>query len=230
MITIADLRDHDAAIWAIMMGGIRNLANAMRFRRFVFTFALVALQAPLGWIACNDGNPGAGGSDGGVADGGEGVAAADVLVVGADVGTPACVADGGFTRPAAVPAFGSFSGPALSGDIGSGGAFAYLEHTSGSLSTPSQFISIIDPALSGDPAGFIHIATLANATGGELTVLAGVSAATPDIREHQGVRRRCTLCLSARPRVGRLGGRRSSDELSARVLTRTAGERTDVHA
>ncbi len=28
MITIADLRDHDAAIWVIMMGGIRTLGEA----------------------------------------------------------------------------------------------------------------------------------------------------------------------------------------------------------
>jgi hypothetical protein len=27
VITIADLRDHDAAIWAIMMGGIRTVAS-----------------------------------------------------------------------------------------------------------------------------------------------------------------------------------------------------------
>jgi hypothetical protein len=169
----------------------------MRFRRVVFTVPIVAFQAALGWLACNNSNPGApgGGSDGGFTEGGEGDAGADVLVVGADVGSPTCVADGGFTQPSAVPAFGSFSGPELSGAICSGGAFAFLEHTSGSLSTPSQLILIIDPALSGNPADFIHFATPVDATGGELTILAGVSAATPGTYPSSGACGGVALCV-----------------------------------
>jgi hypothetical protein len=107
-------------------------------------------------------------------------ASADVPVVPLfDAGTPACFSDGGFPRASAVPAFGSFSGPNLGGEICSGGAFAYLERTQGSSSVPSQILFILDPALSGDFKSFIHFDEPANATSGELSIFSGVSAAAP---------------------------------------------------
>jgi len=110
-------------------------------------------------------------------------------------GTPACTSDGGLPRTSAVPAFGTFMGPALSGDICAAGAFAYLERSTGSLTTPSQLLLIIDSALSGNPSGFFQFTTPANAVGADLTILAGVSQATPGTYPSSGACGGVAFCV-----------------------------------
>ena len=75
-------------------------------------------------------------------------------------------------------ASGSFVGSDLDGVICSGGAFAYLERTQASTYVGSQLLVIIDSSL-GNPADNFRFKTPANATGGMLTIMAGVSSTSP---------------------------------------------------
>ena len=120
-------------------------------------------------------SPTDGGSD--VTTAGDALSDAPVIV-SFDAGTPACIADGGSLRASAVPAFGHFSG-AVDIDICENGAFAYLEHTSGSSSTPSQYLFIVDSALSGNPATFFRFTNPADAASADFGVFSGVSAPAP---------------------------------------------------
>jgi hypothetical protein len=109
-------------------------------------------------------------------------------------GTPACVFEGGAPNLFAVPAFGSFTGPDLSGDICTGGAFAYLERTEGSATTSNPILFVIDPP-EGNPANFIHFQAPASATGGDLTFLAGVSTAAPSTHLSTGACGGVSFCV-----------------------------------
>jgi hypothetical protein len=175
------------------------------------------LLVPGVWVACGGASEPSeqadAGSDGGLVDGSvadgapvdgnmpdvravDGGAPADSGVVpDAAVSAPACTADGGFPRAAAVPAYGSFTGPELRGDVCAGGAFALLEHASGSSSVPGQLLFILDTALSGAPASFMRFAVPADATEGELTIFAGVSAAAPGVYPSSSGCGQVALCV-----------------------------------
>jgi hypothetical protein len=126
----------------------------MDSRLFVPVVSLVAIPLALGGVACRSST-------------------------GGGVGTPACTAeapDGGLVLPAyGTPAYGSFAGPELSGNLCVGGAVAYLERTSSSRTTSGQLVLIINTF----SANTFHVTDPADATGAGLSILAGVSAATP---------------------------------------------------
>jgi hypothetical protein len=135
---------------------------AMRNAPLRHTCAVISLfvaSGALGWIACGGNSRSGADADGAAA-------------------VPVCTLDGGPPVPYAVPAFGTFLGPALSGDICSGGAFAYLERSPGPITIPSQLVLPID-ASTDTPDGFIHFLTPSNATGGSLMISVGANAAAP---------------------------------------------------
>ena len=73
---------------------------------------------------------------------------------------------------------GTFVGASLKGSICAGGAFAFLESSIASTA-PGQLILVIDKALSVASGSPFTFETPADATAGELTILAGIPAASP---------------------------------------------------
>jgi len=154
---------------------------ALRARHVLATLSLLALPAgAVGW-ACG-GNP-ASGNDGGVESGsGSGSSGSGSGSSSSSSGgdMPAeCTVDGGAEPVASVPVSGSFTGTDLAGYVCAGGAFAYLEKTPNTSVAASQLLLIIDSSFSGNPATMLQFQMPAGVTSGDLTILAGVSAATP---------------------------------------------------
>jgi hypothetical protein len=133
-----------------------------------------------------DSNAPVGGSDhaAGAADGnlggsgGSGTSQSTPNNAGTDPVGDVCVTDGGLAAYQS-PASGSFSGSDLDGVICTGGAFAYLERTQASSYVGSQLLVIIGSSWSGNPANNLQFKNPANATGAMLTIMAGVSSASP---------------------------------------------------
>lgn len=193
----------------------------MNSRRVFVIVSFVVALGPLDWIACGgsvgnsataDGGAegtlgsvdaniesgstsGLSGSSGGRSSGSASDGGSRSGSSGGEVtGTPACAFEGGAPNLFAVPAFGSFTGPDLRGDICTGGAFAYLERTEGSATTSSPILFVIDPP-QGNPANFIHFRAPASATGGDLTILAGVSTAAPSTHPSTGACGGVSFCV-----------------------------------
>ena len=118
----------------------------------------------LGAFACN-GQPAPSQSSGGTGGG----ASTTIIPCAADAGAVAYQS----------PASGTFTGVDLDGFICTGGAIAFMERTQASSYVGSQLLVMIDTALTGVPASYLQITNPPNATGGMLTIMAGVGSASP---------------------------------------------------
>ena len=120
-------------------------------------------------ISSGGGSSGAATADGGTSNGTGGSVGATTVPCISDATASAYQTSGS----------GTFSGADLDGYICTGGAIAYMERTQASSYVGSQLLVIIDTALTGTPANRLQFDKPANATGGMLTIMAGVGSATP---------------------------------------------------
>lgn len=115
------------------------------------------------------------GTDGGSPLGTGGITSTDA---GTNPAGSICVTDGGLSAYQS-SASGSLSSTNLDAVICTGGAFAYMERTQASSYVGSQLLVIIDSSLYGNSANNFQFKTPADATGADLSILAGVNAAIP---------------------------------------------------